>query len=850
MPNIFEQMDTEDAATKPASGNIFEQMDTEGGVEDVASRANGEHAPKGMWDSAVEKIRGRQDPQYKDIPSFNTTDASLRNGMQTPLMLGMLGGAGDAAFGDIIQKQLGDKFVRRFKDANGYDIIEHTATPDGKPTMAYVSKPGLDTEGVVRGAVGAIPYAVGGAGAAALKVGNAAMKTAPWFLRLMMQGGVAGSTNVAGQVGQMALGSEQPFDKTQSALATAAGGLTEVLPSKALAPIAGGVAGLALTSNPDDGISAKGTIGGIVAGTAAQMLARRMLRMNPTQWVKPDGTLTQRAQDVAKAANIDISELKGAVAQDWGKAMAATRDPVEAVVSAESRNGIPMTAGQRSKDYQQLVLEDQMRAGQKGIPAQQEIKRFDDMQRKAVEDSAFGGQYATPHGPPSPPTIASQPPTATGWPSGTQTWAQAAPPPPPAPQIVKPGVTATLNPVNGVKKPPPDWLNQFGESAQGGLQEAQQSAKQSVREAWKGADDLKPTPAAMDMLPDQIQAALKANKIAPPVDEKSASQQMLALLRDYRAGRSPGKPDEFVPDLTGQNVNEIRKQLGVMTRSAKDDQDRAVAGAIYKGYNDWLDAAANAGHFPADIVGAIRSGRAMSKEVKDLFEPMFKGRPTPAANMIEKAIQSDSAEGVINSLLGQGPTNSIQFGRVQALSKMRDAMSKFAPGNNAWNDLRTAYVNRMLMDKNGSMHSYDMIANNIERSYANQKSVWNVLMGPDEQKLLLQLGRDTRRISTKEIAPKFRTNSSGSGFAVGAMVKDSIENLFKALGQSKTAGALFGVAKGLPGAKNLAQKTSEQYNLAAARQAVSQMPKESVPSFGPYGSAAFGATRNAFDDNR
>jgi hypothetical protein len=373
--NIFDQFDSAAQPTPAAAPkNIFDQFDDQGAVEDVASRTP-QDAPKGMLATAWEKVRGKHDDQYKDVPAFNNTDASVSDGVKGPVFLGMLGGANDAALGDIIQRSLGSKFVRRFKDANGYELIEHTATKDGQPTLAYVSKPGLDLEGVVRGGVGAIPYAVGGAAGTLAKIGSIPLRAA-W------QAGISGGTNVAGQVAQKAAGSDQDFDKTQAALATVLGGAGEVIPSKIMAPVFGGAAGLAATYDPDNnGVSVGGTATGAAVGFAAQSLARRMLRMNPSQWVKSDGTLTPRAQEVATAAGIPLNDLKGAIAQDWAKVMAATRDPAQAMVSAESRNGIPMTLGQRNKDYQQLVLEDQMRAGQKGIPAQQEIKRFDDMQR-------------------------------------------------------------------------------------------------------------------------------------------------------------------------------------------------------------------------------------------------------------------------------------------------------------------------------------------------------------------------------------------------------------------------------------------------------------------------------------
>ena len=70
---------------------------------------------------------------------------------------------------------------RRFKDANGYEIIEHRG-PDGKPAMAYVNKPGLDFNDVSRGVVGAVPYVASGGALGSMGKG------AGWFVNSVLQG--------------------------------------------------------------------------------------------------------------------------------------------------------------------------------------------------------------------------------------------------------------------------------------------------------------------------------------------------------------------------------------------------------------------------------------------------------------------------------------------------------------------------------------------------------------------------------------------------------------------------------------------------------------------------------------
>ena len=785
-------------------------------VDRTASKpeAEGDASNGNVISRTWNRIKGKQDPAYANVPAFDDNSFPV----VASTALAKFAGADNKAYSDIVQKSLGDRFTRRFQDANGYDIIEYKDA-NGKPVLGYPKKPGLDLDDVNSAAMQGLGYV--GAG----KVAGWAMKGAPLVLRGMAQAGAAGTANAAGQGIQKGIGSDQPFDEKQVGAAMLAGGLGEVLPSRILAPAVGGAVGLAATYDPSNGLSPESGLVGAVAGTAVQMLARRMIGVNVGSYVGKDGTLTPRGADVAKAAGIDPATLQGEIGKTFGQAYAATRDASQAAIAAEARNGIPMTAGQRGKDYQQLVREDQMRAGQKGLSAQQEMKAFDELQKAAVKDSAYGGMWSDP---------------------GKAVNGVA----PPPPQLIKPGVGRTINPSVGGSPVP---VQELGESVQGGLQAAREGGKQVERDAWKPVGDIKATPEALDLLPGYIKNGTADHIIS--AENTPVAAKMVGVIRAFRKGEAPAAGDEFVSNRAFENVDQLRRAIGKMTKDAATPTDREAASSVYRSLNDWTQAAGDAGHLPLEQVSAMRAARPISAEVKGVFSPRLpNGKDAPAANIIQKALQNDSPEGVIQNLIGSSTSTGIQTGRVQALSNIKTAIERYSPdktaGKQAIDDLRLAYWNKVMIDKGGNLNSYDMIANNVERAFANQKSVLDVLYTPQEQRLMQQLGDSTRRISTKEIAPKFRTNSSGSGFAIGAMARDSIDAVWKALGASKTAQAGIGLAKGLPGVKGAVETVHDRINAAAAKQATAQVPAEIIPSLGPYVSGGYQATRNAFDDRQ
>jgi hypothetical protein len=166
-------------------------------------------------------------------------------------------GASDTQLGDIAQKALGDKFLRRetlnsaagpkqgFKPrgnatpdrpAQSYDVFV-TRGPNGEEQRGYLNKPGLDAEDLVRGGLGALPFVAGGGLAAGIgeRLG----------LGLLGRMGVFGGTNAAisagGDLAQKPLGSDQGVE-TGKAVANGLFGLGTPLASRLAGATTGAIA--------------------------------------------------------------------------------------------------------------------------------------------------------------------------------------------------------------------------------------------------------------------------------------------------------------------------------------------------------------------------------------------------------------------------------------------------------------------------------------------------------------------------------------------------------------------------------------------------------------------------------
>lgn len=290
-------------------------------------------------------VRGKRDPREAQT---GTVFEQFKNELQNPTANAAIMGASDAAMGDIIQQNLGDRFIRRETDANGYDVIV-TSGPNGQEQRGYVNAPGLDTQDVSRAVYGALPYAVtgGAAGVATRGAGIGAQAIA--------QGLAATGTSLAGDVGTIAQGSEQGIDIPKA-----------------------GVMGAFGAAGP-----------AVSAATGA--LWRRFVTI-PGLVDKTTGKLTSKGMAYAKSAGLEPEDITPDFAQGFAKAVAETGDPAQAAVrTGTERYGIPATRGQMTKDPYLLTQEEGMRRRLYGEQAQNTMRGFDEGQKDAIKQAALGG---------------------------------------------------------------------------------------------------------------------------------------------------------------------------------------------------------------------------------------------------------------------------------------------------------------------------------------------------------------------------------------------------------------------------------------------------------------------------
>jgi len=297
----------------------------------------------------VDMVRGKQDPAHANTPTLsNATDLDpaargrLLQGNAAARTLTM----SDAGYGDVLQEQLGDAFVRREADENGYPVLVYR-NKDGQEARAYVNKPGLDWADVDRAAHATMPYLLGGGlvGSATRNLGAVS--------RVAAQAAAGVGASVGQDVGASQIGSEQGID-----------------PTKAL--IAGGFG---------------------AAGEAAAPLfqmGKNALGFG-TKYIDDAGNLTMDGMRAARKAGVNPKDLDSETAQAFAEALRVGRDPAEALSSVQSnRFGIPTTKGQRTKDPELLTIEKDIRYGTLGDDAKTALKKLDTEQQQAITNQVRG----------------------------------------------------------------------------------------------------------------------------------------------------------------------------------------------------------------------------------------------------------------------------------------------------------------------------------------------------------------------------------------------------------------------------------------------------------------------------
>ena len=728
-----------DASAAPQSSDWFSELN---GAAASQPQSVAPEAPQESWGQWIKNsVKGRQDPREAGT---GTVFDQFRTELGNPTANAAIFGADDAGMGDIIQKSLGERFIRREKDAKGYEVMV-TRGQDGQEQRGYVNKPGLDLQDVSRAVYGSLPY-IGTGGAA-----GAALKTSGVGVNALAQAGAAAVTSVGGDIGSGIQGSEQGVDPVKAGTMAAFG--------------------------------AAGPVAGMVAGA----LWRKFVTI-PGLIDKSTGQLTAKGLEAARKAGIDPADITPDFAKSFAETLAKTGDEAQAATQAGvDRFGIPATRGQVTKDPYLLTQEEGMRRRLFGESAQDTMRGFDAKQQEAIRFAALGGD------------------------GGRNVFAP------------KQGIGEQMNPArtpgtNAYERMPAT----LGESVQQGLLKAREGAKALEREAWKEAKDLEVTPQALATLPDTLNA--KLGGLIMTDANTPAAANMAKHVESILSGEAPQTVAGWVKAAPTTNVDQMRRNLLAMYKSAATPTDQAAAKAIYDGFNDWISDAAKANLLKGDPAAAMKlvKARGFTKEVREVFAPANEaGKATPAARRLAKVLDdsmTDSGESVVQALLGSQGSRSVNDGTVSALQSIKAAL-KYAPpehATQAWNDIRLAYWTRLVTNKGGDLVGPSAMLSNIKTAISSQRTVMNTLFSSVEQRQMREFVRALEVVSYKP------PNASGSGYSAAQFAKEGILRFLDAFGLGKVGNA----ALQYTGFGNA-------LNSAAAKQAIRQFARPVRPNVTP-----------------
>lgn len=506
--------------------------------------------------------------------------------------------------------------------------------------------------------------------------------------------------------------------------------------------------------------------------------------------------LTPKGVTIAVEAGLDPNALKGKLAQEFTKTYAKTGDAALAGRQlAQSELGIESTIGQRTKDWDRLFEEEAMRKGLRGDAAKRVMKDFDERQAAQVRNAIIGN--------PDEAGAANIP--------GQR------------------GLAASVNPNRDVNYLRPQDL---GTPIQEGLQTARQTAKRAESEAWQGLHEITASQQALDeFLPQFVGRAIQ--DVDPQLTPNA--YRMVELLHDYQQGSLARDPllQKF-GQVDRPTVDGIRRRLlAFMDNAPPGSPDKRAASQLYRAYDDWLGASADAhllsGH--PDAAMAIRNARGISREIKDLFAP--RGNEKQAGNIISRIMdKADSPEAVVNAVVGNGPQGKIQPGSVGAMTRIKTALETHggAEGQAAWNDIRSAYLMRMVNGSNGQIMGPQAMLTSFRKMFEQQESLARVLYSPQELQQMRKFMKSLEDITYKP------PNPSGSAYGVIQGVKDMFSMLLNAIPGAEKVKVPLHIAwkmTGVPSAKEVMAAR------AADRAVRPGLPTAQSPSFGGY-SGAFG----------
>lgn len=657
------------ASGMPKSIDWFSETTGLDKIKPPTAQAASPDSTQGWGDWVRTSIQGKHDPRYKDLP---TVFSQFSDELRSPTATAAVGGASDEAMGDIVQKNLGDRFLRRFKDSNGYDIFV-TRGPDGKPQGGYLNKPGLDSEDAWRTIYGAAPYVVGGAGIKALSKGLGA------GTEMLMQAAGAGATSAAGDVATGMQGSEQGIDFEKAGVMAAAGGLA--------VPIERGVSAL-----------------------------YRNLVTIPGLIDRSTGQLTEKGMAAVREAGIDPSDVTPNFASNFAKSFAANGDAAQAATRAGlDEYGIPATRGQISKDPYLLTQEEGMRRRLYGESAQDTMLGFDKQQQDAMRFAALGddgaGTVLPEQGVRQQRLSPFRPKQGIG-------------------EQINPGRQPGALDADRM----PGTLGSNVQSSLRSARATAKSQEASLWD--DSVRDLGATDTALANLRPHMESALANETAFTPTGQRMAQEigqfaegklpveeaggiklkqvQSVDQMRRRLKGIMDSAPDGSDKQQAGQIYGAFNDWISDSAQKRLLLGEPAAAMQLVKAR------------------GFTKEVRQIF-EPRSADGTMSPGGRRIAAIM--DTSKADSGEGVIQSLFGSDGSLSAGKGTISALTNIKAALDRFgaqADATQAWNDIRLAYWSRLVTGKNGELLGATAMMNNVKSAMQGQNTLMKTLFSPDE----------------------------------------------------------------------------------------------------------------------
>jgi hypothetical protein len=275
-----------------------------------------------------------RDPRFKDLESFNLIEAfpkekrdpspantlNRMNAEHTAIGIEAITPE-DSAYGDLIEQQLGPRFIGRTKDANGYEVLSYI-DDNGKRKDAYINRPGLDLRDIDRASAQMVPAAL------ATKIPLLRATTKPGAIRAVgsavKQGIGQGAASVGVDAAAGLAGADQDID-THRALFAAVGGAGGELLNAGL-------------------------------GKIAEVFKVRKLFKG--------GDLTPKGRTLAETYGINPDELSDVYKKQFAKDMVTAENKTAAAAKASLQNrGFAPTTAQLTKHPDDIRLERDVMAG-------------------------------------------------------------------------------------------------------------------------------------------------------------------------------------------------------------------------------------------------------------------------------------------------------------------------------------------------------------------------------------------------------------------------------------------------------------------------------------------------------